>query len=110
MYTQNEILTITVEAPVNLLKNRFADFDGSIPAAGAKTLGVVQADTNSGNQVPIMTDGIALVLSGAAVTAKAPVTTDADGKAVPIAASEAVNGYALDSAAGADELIRVVLK
>ena len=110
MNTQQEVLTTSVKAPVDLSKNLFVDFDGSIPLAGTKTLGVVQADTAAGNQAPIMAEGIAIVLSGSVVNAKDKITTDAEGKAVPVVDTQAVNGYALDTASGADQLIRVHLK
>lgn len=110
MNTQNEVLITTVKAQVDLLKNKFVDFDGNLPAASAKTFGVVQADTTAGNQAPVMAEGIAIVISGAVISKKAAVTTDAEGRAIPFTDTEAINGYALDAATGAGELIRVHLK
>ena len=75
---------------------------------GAKPLGVLNANTDEGEQAPVCCVGIALVYSGAALAAGAKIQCNAAGKAITYAAG-AVAGYALDAATGADELIRVLL-
>ena len=110
MKTEQPLLITSISAGADLSKNLFVSFAGVLPAADAKSLGVVNADTSSGNMAPVMLAGIALVKSSAAVSVGAAVTTDAAGKAKAVAAAEAVNGYSLDEASGPDELIRILLK
>jgi hypothetical protein len=110
MKTEQPILITSILAPVNLSQNLFIGFDGNLPSADTKTLGMVNANTNSGNYAPVMVEGIALVKSSAAITKGVAVTTDSAGKAKAITTTEVINGYALDSASGADELIRILLK
>jgi len=91
-------------------KNRFlfVGFDGALPAAGAKALGVENVEAAIGESRAVMVEGIAIVRAGAAVLVGAKVTGDASGRAVT-ATTEVVNGYALSAAAAADDLIRVKL-
>lgn len=110
MKTEQPILITSIVAAANLSKNLFIGFNGALPASDVKTLGVVNADSDSGENAPVMVLGIALVYSNAAITQGAAVTTHSNGKAKPISGSEIINGYALDSASGPDELIRVLLK
>ena len=86
----------------------FVGFDGALPAAGAKALGVENVEAAIGESRAVMVEGIAIVRAGAAVAVGAKVTGDASGRAVT-ATTEAVNGYALTAAAAADDLIRVKL-
>ncbi len=109
MYTEQPVLILSIDAAADIDKNLFVGFDGALCAAGAKSLGVSNADTLSGEEMPVMTNGVALVLSGAAVSQGDPVEADASGKAIPVSAGEK-NGDSLDAASGADELIRVLLK
>ncbi|HMN49559.1 MAG TPA: DUF2190 family protein [Ignavibacteriaceae bacterium] len=110
MKTIQPILITSVTAGVDLstATNLFIGFNGSLCANGAKPLGVLNASTNIGEQAPVIAKGIAMVLSGAAVSAGAKVQSDATGKAITYAAGE-VAGFSLDAASGAGELIRVLL-
>ncbi len=110
MKTEQPILITSITAVGDLSdkKNLFIGFDGNVCANGAKALGVLNANTNTGNQAPVMSLGIALVRTGGAVNQEAKVQSDASGKAITFAAGEC-NGRAMDSAAGADEFIRVLL-
>lgn len=138
MKTEQPLLTTSIKASSDLNKNLFVGFDGNLPSANSKPLGVVNADTYAGNMCPVTVSGIALVKSGSAVPLGSAVTTDASGRAVPAlnfsvsvpqgsttvlsnssfpslllfggVLPQAVAGYALDSASGADQLIRVLLK
>lgn len=110
MKTEQPILITTITAGAALGKNLFVSFAGVLPSADVKALGVVNADTDSGEQAPVVVSGIVLVKSSAAVTQGVAVTTDAAGKAKAVATTEVINGYALDPASGADELIRILLK
>lgn len=104
--TQQVVLTTSIEAAADLIAQHFAGFSGALCAAGAKALGVVDADTAAGNMAPVNTHGIVLVTAGAAVPVGAEVESDASGRAVPKTAG-AANGYALDEATAADQLIRI---
>jgi len=109
MKTEQPLLITSITATAAIVKNLFIGFDGALCAAGAKSLGVVNDDTLINEQCPVMTNGIALVLSGAAVTLGDAVESDAAGKAITNVAG-AINGYALDAASAANEIIRVRLK
>ena len=110
MKTEQPILITTIQAAADFSdsKNIFIGFDGDTCGNGAKALGVLNANTDQDEQAPILSIGIALVLSGAALSAGAKIQSDASGKAITFSSGEA-NGYALDTASGADELIRVKL-
>ena len=108
MKTEQPILITSIVAKVNLAKNLFIGFDGDICGNAAKALGVCNAETDLGEQAPVMSKGIALGLSGAAITLGDKIQSDASGKAITFSSGEA-NGFALDAATGADEAIRVML-
>ncbi len=99
MKTEQPILITSITAPADLSdkKNLFIGFDGNVCGNGAKALGVLNANTNIGNQAPVMTNGIALTYSGAAINQGAKVQSDANGKAITFSAGE-LNGYSLDAA------------
>ena len=59
-------------------------------------------------QLPVTSNGIALVFSGNAITLGDKIASDANGKAVTYSTGE-FNGWALDAALSADVLIRVLL-
>jgi len=108
MKTEQPILITSIEAAEDLSQNLFIGFDGNVCGNGKKSFGVCNAETDSGEQAPLMSVGIALVLSGAAVSVEDKIQSDANGKAITFSSGEA-NGYALDAASGADELIRIKL-
>jgi hypothetical protein len=88
----------------------FVGFDGGVPAAGAKALGVENVEAAIGESRAVMVEGIAIVRAGSAVALGEKVTGDASGRAVPASSTnDAVNGYALTAAAAADDLMRVKL-
>lgn len=127
----------SIEAAADLDKNIFVGFDGDKCGADARALGVLQEDVDSGEQASVIVTGIALVLSGGVISVGDPLASDANGKAVtatdvsvtipadstPVTSDAAqptlvvagsvlpqvINGYALDAASGAGELIRVLL-
>ncbi len=108
MKTEQPILITSITAVAALAKNLFIGFDGHVCGNGKKALGVCNAETDSGEQAPVAANGIALVLSGAAVSIEDKIQSDANGKAITFSSGEA-NGYALDAATGVDELIRLLL-
>ncbi|MCL4492329.1 MAG: DUF2190 family protein [Nitrospirae bacterium] len=127
----------SILAAADLVQRRFIGFDGTLCAANARARGVSAADTKAGQMCPINISGEVLVESGGAMAAGAPLASDALGKAVAATAlsvsvpagatavtstaaqpdlveaggylPQAVNGYAIDAAAGAGEFIRVRL-
>ncbi len=108
MKTEQPILITSITAKVDLAKNLFVAFDGDICGNAAKALGVCNAETDLGEQAPVTSKGIALVLSGNTITQGDKIQSDANGKAITYVTGDA-NGFALDAATGADELIRVIL-
>jgi hypothetical protein len=108
MKTYFPVLTVSFAVASDIPKARFIGFNGALCAQNAKALGVSEVDTKQGQQMPVIVYGIALVESGGAVNVGDAVTSDANGKAVP-AETNPVNGYALDAASGAGEIIRIKL-
>lgn len=137
LLTMKPGVTESIEAAAALSKNLFIGFDGDICGADARALGVAQEDAGLGEQCPVIATGIALVLSGGVIAAGDPLASDSAGKAVkmtdvsvsipvdttPVTSDaaqptlvvaggnlpQARNGWALDAASGADELIRILL-
>lgn len=102
------LLIDSIKAQTDLLKQRFIGFDGNLCAAGAKAYGICDVEIESGQFAPAAILGILLVEAGGAVAAKAKITSDASGRAVAITSNEEVNGYALDAATAAGDIIRIV--
>jgi hypothetical protein len=137
MKTEVILGTSSIQAAADLVRHRFIGFNGNLCAANAKARGVSATNTKSGQMCPINISGEVLVESGGAITAGAAITSDANGRAVAATAfsvsvtagatavtstaaqpdlteaggflPQAVNGYAVDAASGAGELIRVIL-
>ena len=110
MKTEQPILITSVVAAADLSnsKNLLIGFNGNICGSSAKPLGVLTAGSPLGEESAVIARGIALVYSGAAVSAGAKLQSNASGKVVNFLSGE-VAGYAVDAASGADELIRVLL-
>ena len=100
MKPQNPILTITKILDADIPARRFVGFDGARATDGAKALGVLEAESESGTPAPINVLGVMLV----AVALGAEVGSDAEGRAV----TGSGNGFAVDAAAGAGEIIRIL--
>lgn len=107
MKSQQVTLVASMLAIGALPIQRFVGLDGAPCAAGAKALGVAAVDTDADNMAPVNVTGIMLVEAGAAVAAKAEIEVDATARAIALATGKS-NGYALDSAAAAGDLIRIV--
>jgi hypothetical protein len=110
MLTEQPILITSIKCtePDGIFKNRFISFQGSYGTADRKSLGVVNADTNFGEMTPVTVKGIALVLTGGSIAAGDAVQTFDDGTVITQDAGP-LEGYALDTASGASEIIRVLL-
>lgn len=110
MQTEQITLITSIEATEDVTKNLIIAVDGSLCDASEVPLGIINADTDSGEECPVVVGGIALVYSGAAVTIGDMLTSDSASKAITYATVDQVNiGKALDAATAADELIRVKL-
>lgn len=140
MQTHQPLGNTSILAAAALGKHLFVGADGNVCGANKKALGVTEVDAALGEQASVIFSGIALVLSGGAITVTdelVPVASDAAGKAVAATALSAtvpsgatpvtstgaqpamtmagsatpqkINGWALDSATGANQLIRVLL-
>jgi len=101
------LLIDTVKAAVNIDKQRFIGFDGNYCGANAKAYGVSDVEIEAGQYTPIALFGILLVQTGGAITAGTKVASDSSGYAIAHTTGEA-NGYALDSATGSGEIIRII--
>ncbi len=101
------LLIDSVQVAVDVEEHRFIGFNGNYCAVGTKALGVVDVSTEKGQYAPVAISGIVLVEAAEALVAGDEVTSDATGKAIKVARTEVVNGYALDSV-GAGELVRIV--
>ncbi|MDO5289340.1 MAG: DUF2190 family protein [Pseudomonadota bacterium] len=105
--TFHPILTLTITAATDLdHAHRFVGFDGRPSTAGAKALGVNNATFAAGEQASVDAIGVVLVESGGAVPQGAEVQAGAEGRAVALDGGKP-NGWALDAAQGAGELIRI---
>ena len=113
MKTEQPILITSITASGNegatIPKNVLVSFSGAILGNTAKQFGVCNAETLVGEQMPVVVLGIALVLSYSALNIGDPLMCGDDGKVCPQDPGENLVGYALDSAAGEDELVRVLL-
>lgn len=107
MKTKQTVLTTSVVALVDLPRHLFVGIDGAICAAGAKSLGTVAADTQADNVAPVDVLGICLVIAGGAIAGGAEVESNAAGRAITLATGKS-NGIALDAAAAAGDVIRIV--
>ena len=109
---KTEILTLvtSITALADSTKNLIANVAGGLCNATDVPLGIINADTNINESMPVAVNGIALVYSGAAITIGDLVKSDANAKAITTATNDKlVVGKAIDAASGADELIRVIL-
>lgn len=104
--TYKPLLMDSIKAAVDIEKQRFIGFDGDYCAANAKALGVSDVEIEANQYSPVALFGILLVQTAGAITAGDKVASDADGKAVAYSTGES-NGYALDTSAGAGEIIRI---
>ncbi|AYQ43834.1 DUF2190 domain-containing protein [Burkholderia lata] len=107
MKTHHPILTTSVTAAAGLNRFQFVGFDGGVCAAGAKALGVAETTADVGEQASVNLLGVILVMAGAPVDQHAEVESDAAGQAIP-KATGASNGYALDVATAAGDVIRIL--
>lgn len=107
MLTHNPILVLSVTAAADLTQNRFIGLDGDVCGAGAKALGVAEMDAAAGEQATANVQGCILIEAGGAIAAGAEVESNASGQAIT-QSSGTGNGYALDAATSAGDVIRII--
>ena len=106
--TFHPVLTVSVTAAADLNdERRFVGVDGNLAAAGAKALGTNNAAFAAGEQASVDAIGVILVEAGGAMAAGVEVQSDADGRAIELNGG-ASNGWALDAATAAGDVIRIV--
>jgi hypothetical protein len=103
------ILVLPVAAAAAIAANRFVTAARQQAGADANALGVSLSAAATGEMLPIVNLGTAVVEAGAAVTAGATVKADAQGRAIAWATSGARLGVALTAATAAGQLIEVSL-
>ena len=110
MLTEQPILITSIQCKESngIPKNRFVDFAGLLTAEGYKPLGISNADSDAGEMLPVVAQGIALVETAAAISIGAAVDSADDGYAGPHSTG-VIAGYALDASSGSGEFIRVLL-
>jgi hypothetical protein len=109
-YEFRPALRIPVAAAGAIAAHRFVTAAGAQAGADANTIGVaLSAAGAAGEIVPVVALGTAPVEAGAAISKGATVKCDAQGRAVPWATSGARVGVALAAAAGAGDVVEVLL-
>lgn len=110
MLTEQPILITSIKCTglTNIVKNRFISFLGGYGASGSKSLGVSNADTDLGEMIPVTAKGIALVESGDAISLGRAVQSSTSGTVITQDAGP-LEGYAMDEAVSAGDLIRILL-
>ncbi len=108
-------LSITRLAAADLSTHQFkfvnidAGGNASLSGVGGRSVGVLQNKPISGRAATIVVDGISKIVAGGVVAAGASVASDATGRAVTAAATNLIQGVALQAAAGAGEIIAVLI-
>lgn len=116
----NLVLAAAYTADAAIPKYRLVKFgtgDRNVTPAASATdacIGVShELDASSGERLDVWHVGAAFVEAGAAVTRGAPITSDSVGRGVAAAPAAGANarviGFALESASGAGDVIRVLL-
>jgi len=99
--------TVTIVATESITAYCMVNTQGA-HTVGDEAVGVALYDTDSGSNISVGVAPIEVVLSGGACTAGGGVEQDADGKVIDYT-SNIIVGYALDTATGSDEYIRILL-
>lgn len=100
------LLIDSIKSAVNIEKQRFIGFDGNYCSANTKALGISDVEIEAGQFAPVAVSGILLVKTAGVITKGSKVASDSNGFAVAFTTGES-NGYSLDEAAGAGEIIRI---
>lgn len=101
-----------IEAPAFLAVKFDADGKLVLPAAGDPIIGIVLADeeaVKTGDPLHIQIKDITYWIAAAAIKAGDMLKATADGKCTPASAGEVVNAIALEPAAAAGDLCKVMI-
>jgi len=116
MATSAILQTVTGVAGADLSSSQFLvvkqNSSAQIVLAGASDttqVGVLQDKPASGKAGCVAVSGLTKAVAGAAVTAGVAVTSDASGKVIAATTGKKIIGYAWTAAAGANEIISVLL-
>ncbi|HSA05681.1 MAG TPA: DUF2190 family protein [Candidatus Gastranaerophilales bacterium] len=105
--TYKPLLMDSIKAAVDIEKQRFINFNGNYCGDKQKAYGVSDVEMEAGQYAPIALNGILLIKTSGVLAVGDKVTSDAVGKAKKAGDADPLNGYALDAASGADEVIRI---
>ena len=109
MKTEQPILITSIKAQTDIPANVFVSLTGNISDGTKLPIGVSNDSVIAGDMTPVAVNGIVLLKTGSTpVTALSPVTSDANGYAIPSADATLTRGIALDD--GTDSLIQVLLR
>lgn len=107
--TYNPLLSLSVKATSDIPKHRFVNFTGNLCGNNQKSLGVSDVAFDSGNDASAIVIGTAIIETAEELFVGDEVTSNADGKAKAIAASEPINGIVLKSTSSGDyALIKLI--
>ena len=107
--TKQVVLVTTVKTTGKIVANRFVSFAGKQATATDKVLGATPYDADINEILAVDTIGTVVVEAGALAVGD-EVSPDAQGCAVKTAGSAKAVGIARSAAAGAGELIQVLLR
>nr|BDD46510.1 hypothetical protein 14 [bacterium] len=105
--TYKPLLMDSMQVQTDIEKQRFIGFDGNYCANNAKALGVSDVEMEAGQYAPVAINGILLIKTAGAIAIGEKVASNADGYAVTLSGGAELNGYALDAAVSAGEVIRI---
>ena len=103
------ILMLSVNSTTDIPVGRFVEPSGRLCRAGVKSVGVSEIESLSGELVPIIAIGTALVMANANISLGMELISDSSGRATPFESGSSVNGIALTSAI-AGEYVKVLLR
>lgn len=96
----------SIIATADVLAKRFIRSNGVHAAANQRAIGVSGDEASTGDPIPVVLDGTALVETGGAVAENDLVASDANGRAIS-AGTNPANGIAMKSASGAGQFIEI---
>ena len=103
------LLSLTLTAGGTLSANRFIDYDGTTPAAGAAAFGVTRSSASSGDSITVDVAGVVAVETGGVFAAGVEVQCDSSGRVVE-ASSGVTLGIALQASTGSGQFVMVLLR
>jgi hypothetical protein len=110
MRNANSVLTVSAILTGTVAADRFVSSALAQAGAGVNTYGVARTAGISGDVVPVMVLGTAIVEAGAAMSAGALVETDASGRAITKSTGVTVGRLAPgESASAAGQFVEVIL-